>query len=445
MRPLALLLTLLAALPAAAQPDPHLATVDALIADSLAQIGGGAVVLVLQEGEVFHRRAYGTFTPETIVPTASAAKWFSGAVIASLVGDGTLALDDSLATFFPALTGEKRQITVRQLFSHTSGILGSEAGRVPCLWNPATTLAACANAILALPLAHAPGAAFDYGPHSMQVAGRVAEIAAGQPWTQLFADRIAAPLGLVRTGYTSQTNPWIGAGMYTSADETVRFLQMVLDGGLYDGARVLPAEMVDAMLADQTGGAPVAYSPLDAYAGYPGLPPTEHLYGLGVWREQIGTDGTLLEGSSLGATGVAPWIDPERRVAGVLLVQDVLPDVMGTYLDLKRIVRATADGEPVGAEDGPDGPAPATPTLDPPFPNPAGDTATVRYTLPASARIRLFLLDAQGRRLEVLARGRKPQGSHAFEVDTRSLAPGLYHLVLLAGRERRHRTLLVVR
>ncbi|MEM6286244.1 MAG: serine hydrolase domain-containing protein [Bacteroidota bacterium] len=441
MRPLVFAAVLLG-VPCAAQPALDFGTVDALIADSLDVIGGGAALLVMQDGEVLHRAGYGSFTPETVTLTASAAKWLSGAVLASLVSDGTLTLDDSLAQFFPTLEGEKRGITVRQLFSHTSGIPGgSGIFAAPCLSDGSTTLAACAEAVLALPLDAAPGAAFDYGGNSMQVAGRVAEIASGQSWTTLFADRIAGPLGMTATGYTRTANPRIAGGMVTTVDDYGAFLQMLLDGGTYAGQRVLSPESVAALLADQTREAEVVGSPYDAYAGrYPDLP-DEIRYGLGVWRERVGSDGALLEASSQGAFGVSPWIDTERRLGGILLVQDRLPEVMGTYLELKRRIRAIVDGSPVDAEAAP---SDSGLRLDV-WPNPLRLGATVRYTLPEAAHVEAVLLDALGRQVAVLDAGPRGGGVHRLRLDVAELASGTYHVAVRTGDQREAQTVTVRR
>ena len=412
---------------ATAQSAPDFSTVDDLIADSLDQIGGGASVLLMQDGEVIHRKSYGTFTPTTVVQTASGAKWLSGGVIASLISDGTLTLDDSLAMFFPSLTGTKRDITVRQLFSHTSGMSGNESGgQTLCILNRSTTLESCAETILARSLAHPPGTTFDYGANSMQVAGRVAEIATDESWVSLFEERIAHPLGMTHTQYISSTNPWIAGGMRTTADDYGAFLQMVLDGGLANGVQVLSGEAVEAMLADQTNNAPIAYSPIDTYVGYPGLPLTDAIYGIGVWRERVAPDGTLLDGSSPGAFGLAPWIDTERRVAGVLLVEDRLTDVMGTYLELKRLVREIVDG---GAVASPTTPARAT-RLETPFPNPGRERVTVRYALATPGWARLVLTDSRGRRVAVLDSGRRRAGEHRVRADVRRFPSGAYRVVL---------------
>ncbi|MEO0560286.1 MAG: hypothetical protein AAF170_19130, partial [Bacteroidota bacterium] len=196
-----------------------------------------------------------------------------------------------------------------------------------------------------------------------------------------------------------------------------------------------------AMLADQTGNAPIAYSPIDNYVGYPGLPLTERVYGLGVWREREAPDGTLLDGSSPGGFGFSPWIDTERGVVGVLLVEDRLTDVMGTYLELKRLVREIVDGGAVASSSGPVSGL----RLEVPSPNPARHRATLRFELATPEWTRLELLDARGRRVRLLDAGWRPAGEHRVSLDLSRLAPGIYRAVLRTRDGRQVQPLTVVR
>jgi CubicO group peptidase (beta-lactamase class C family) len=312
---------------------------DSLLAASLPSTtpaGGGFAVLLMQDGQVIYRKRFGPFDVGRVVPVASAAKWTSGAVIMSLIADGKLSLDDRIGKFFPEMTGRKAEITVRQLFSHTAGITGGD----PCIASNDETLTTCARAILNLPLIAEPGTEFSYGGGSMQVGGRIAEIAGGEPFATLFRKRIAEPLGLKHTGYSAfgtAGNPLIAAGLVSSAPEFARFLQMIVAGGMYEGKRVLPASAIEEMLSDQTRGARLALSPL---AGYPSVATSR--YGVGIWREvNDPATGRSIEASSPGAFGFIPWIDRDRGIVGVLTMRGNIGNAMPTYLAMKAIIRAT--------------------------------------------------------------------------------------------------------
>ncbi len=439
----ALLLVALVGFGSSAQGQDFSA-VDALIEDSLSQIGGGAALLVLEDGDVVHRAGYGTFSPDAVRLTASAAKWISGSVIASLLSDGTLTLDDSLAMFFPGLEGDKRRITVRQLFAHTSGIRGSREAEEAetCISDRSLTLAECADQILAIPLVAEPGTEFRYGGNSMQVAGRVAEIASGETWDALFTTRIARPLRFRRTEYLGDNNPRIAGGMVTTIDEYGALLHMLLDGGIANGQRVLSEDAVAAMLTDQTNGARIVETPFDNYDGYPGLPPSDAIgYGIGVWGERIDTDGTFLEASSQGAFGLSPWIDVERRVAGVLLVQSRLSEVMGTYLEAKRLIRLALNQTPTSTPDT----SPSGLALEGVAPSPLRRWGRVTYTLDQPSEIGLRVVDLRGRTVIVLEDGPKASGEHHARLDASDLAAGRYVLILETGARRVTRPITVVR
>jgi len=313
-------------------------SVDALIESQLDTLGGGASLTLVQKGEVIFRHHYGTFDDGTVVPIASATKWISAAVIMSLVDAGKLSLDDRVVQYIPSFTGEKSSITIRQLFSHTSG-LPSDSGpnSTGCLSDRFTTLAACAEEIAIGPLIAAPGTEFNYGGVSMQVGGRVAEIVDGKRWEEIFQQRIARPLGLTAMTYGSTLNPLIGGGARSSLDDYVRFLQMIMNRGMANGGRILSAAAIEEMQKDQTAGATIAITPYEKY-GYldPTLPSTR--YGLGEWRERTDGAGRVIEVSSQGLFGFSPWIDHDRGLVGVLMVQSLLVEVMPVYLEMKQII-----------------------------------------------------------------------------------------------------------
>ncbi|MBK9657250.1 MAG: beta-lactamase family protein [Rhodanobacteraceae bacterium] len=102
-------------------------------------------------------KAFGNYTLDQRVPIASASKWLSAAVIARLVDRGVLRWDDRIERYLPNAPADKRAITLRQLFSHTSGLTGAPAF---CLGDPTASLQACVDNILATPLLYAPGRGF---------------------------------------------------------------------------------------------------------------------------------------------------------------------------------------------------------------------------------------------------------------------------------------------
>jgi len=323
-------------------PSYDFATVDNILEQAAPGFGGCALLLI-KDNKVVYRKSFGGFEAEKVVPIASASKWLSGALIMTLVEDGKLSLDDTVSKYIPEFGADKSNITIRHLFAHTSG-LPPEAR---CRNDKGTTLERCVSEIARMQLKAIPGEEFYYGGVSMHVGGRIAEIVGGKSWNELFAEKIARPLGMSQTdflAYGPTSNPRPAGDVRSSADDYGRFLQMILQRGGSNGKQVLSAASLVEMHRDQTGDARIGYT---IYETKSALDPTLPLarYGIGVWREQVDeTNKQLREASSHGALGFSPWIDVERNLAGVLSVQSSFSRVLPVYLKLKdeiqRIVPA---------------------------------------------------------------------------------------------------------
>lgn len=305
--------------------------VTAIMQDAVTDIPlQGASLRVVKDSEVVYEQVFGTYTTTTAPPIASATKWLSAAVIMSLVEDGLIDLDEPVSTYLPQFTGLKGTMTVRQMFSHTSGLVDDHA----CLSNHTITLAQCVDQIALTTLQAAPGALFNYGGVSMHVAGRVAEVVSGQSWAQLFEDRIRAPLGLTSTGYywaTPDKNPMMAGGAYSTIGDYGKFLAMLLAGGNAGGAQVLTAASVVEMQLDQTG---------DAAGANP------RGYGLGEWRDLVNNQGVATQVSSAGKFGTVPWLDTTRNYYAVFMTYDELPSVRPYVNDLETTIRSIFDAPP---------------------------------------------------------------------------------------------------
>jgi CubicO group peptidase (beta-lactamase class C family) len=291
----------------------------------------------VKDEKVIYRKGFGSHQPDRVIPIASASKWLAGAVIMSLVDEGKLSLDDRVSKYLPGFTETKATITIRRLFSHTSG-LPPEAR---CRNDKRTSLEHCVNEIARMKLRAGPGEEFYYGGVSMHVAGRVAEIVSGQSWNNLFLVRVATPLGMTHSdffAYGPTSNPRPAGDARSSADEYARFLQMILQRGSFDGKRILSEPSVLEMHNDQTGGARIAYTIYEKHAALDQSLPLAR-YGIGMWREKADASGRLVEASSQGALGFSPWIDFERNLAGVLSVSSSFSRALPEYLAVKEQVR----------------------------------------------------------------------------------------------------------
>jgi len=149
----------------------------------------GASLLVVKNGKVICERYFGSYNEKTVVPIASASKWLTAAAVMSVVDDGKLKLDDPVSKYLPKFKGKKGEITIRQLLSHTSGLPSKYAPSE----DRSLTIAEAVDKIAEAELVADPGKEFRYGGVSLQVAGRIAEIASGKKWRELFEGGIAKP------------------------------------------------------------------------------------------------------------------------------------------------------------------------------------------------------------------------------------------------------------
>ncbi len=279
-----------------------------------AGVADAAVALLHWSGEVAHEVLVGDWTPDRQVHIASATKIFTTSTVMTLVNDGSLGLGDPVVAHVPGFDRAdpaKAAITVRQLVSLMSG----QAPQHPDLRNPKITLAECVDRLAEQDLAAAPGTTMIYGGNGFHTAARVAEVAAGQGFNELFAERVCEPLGLTSTAYLGQPpyfgptdNPHGGGGVNTTLRDFEAFLRLPLCGG--PNGDMLNAELRDEMHRDQTAGAPIGYT---AYED-------ERRYGLGFWIDEVAADGAVLRVSSAGAKGTVPFINLRGGYAGVVMM-----------------------------------------------------------------------------------------------------------------------------
>jgi serine-type D-Ala-D-Ala carboxypeptidase len=111
----------------------------------------GASLMLIKDGQVIYEQYFGDYNADTRVFIASASKWLSAATLMALVDEGKLSLDDPVSKYLTYFTGVKGAMTIRQMFSHTSGLPGIRDD-ARCLGNPFTTMNACARQIAQLEL-----------------------------------------------------------------------------------------------------------------------------------------------------------------------------------------------------------------------------------------------------------------------------------------------------
>jgi CubicO group peptidase (beta-lactamase class C family) len=292
----------------------------------------------------------------------------------------------------PATVPAWRAITIHDLLTHTSGltyrffdrpILGALYAATDVsdgLCETPGTIADNAARIAKLPLLHQPGTAWEYSL-STDVLGRVVEVASGQTLDEFFRERIFRPLRMVDTHFiipeakrgrladlyepgpdkairrvgtgrvqagpllysatypTSDASTYYsgGAGLSATIGDYARFLQLLLNRGELDGARLLQAESVDLMTRNQIGKLQITFP--DHGDGFG--------YGFGVvtaraktesfrraWYDEVATVGTFSWG---GIFDTYFWVDPELRMLGILMLQIYPSDHLKLRQEFKRL------------------------------------------------------------------------------------------------------------
>jgi CubicO group peptidase (beta-lactamase class C family) len=337
----------------------------------------GTVSLVARNGKVVDFRAYGKrdleaglpMEKDTIVRMYSMSKVVTSVAALILIEEARLRLGDSVGDYLPelakmkVLTGgtaekplladAKGPITIKHLFTHTSG-LTYNFGKSPvetlndqAKLPEATSLADFVTRVSRLPLAHEPGERFTYGV-STDILGAVIEKVSGRSFGTFLEERLFRPLGMKDTGffvpdakrsrlavlYESKDGklqpakagfgiepgpgPKLesgGAGLFSTAGDYARFMQMLLNGGQLDGVRVLSRKTVELMMANHLDHLERKTHGTNESEGF----------GLG---GSVRID--LERGNSLGSIGQFGWdgaattyarLDPKERTVMILLVQ----------------------------------------------------------------------------------------------------------------------------
>ena len=322
-------------------------------------------------------------TRDAIFRAYSMTKPMVSVLTMMLVEEGRLQLNDPVSKFFPSMAkmsvlsnpadgnSERvpaaRPITIHDLLRHTSGITYAEFTRFTAIKGPyqeaglfssevqgkwiTLTPQQQIDALSKAPLLWQPGSTWEYSL-STDLLGRVLESITNQTLGALLEERLFKPLGMKDTSFlvpaakvsrlaepfridplTGQPyylvldvtkpmgNDSGGAGISTTADDYLRFCQMMLNGGSFDGKRYLSRTTIALMTSDHLGpkvATPV--QPGELLMGVQG-----YTFGLGFMVRQgpgmasvPGSEGDYAWG---GYGGTFFWIDPKEQVIGLLMAQ----------------------------------------------------------------------------------------------------------------------------
>jgi CubicO group peptidase (beta-lactamase class C family) len=348
------------------------------------EVAGVVAAAVTDKGNLyegaFGKRDLGkadAMTLDSVFWIASMTKAITATAAMQLVERGKLQLDEPIGKLLPQLANPqvlegfdadgnpklrpaKRPITLRQLLTHTAGltydIWNADMGKYMAATGTPGIIS-CQDAALATPLVFDPGERWEYGINIDWV-GKAVEAASGQKLDAYLRDNIFTPLGMKDTGFKlgasqrarltgmhARTPDGLaaipfeltqepefhmgGGGLYSTARDYLAFLQMLLHHGRYNGATVLKPETVEMMGKNHIGAlkagvlktaAPDYSNDIDVFPGQ------DAKWGLSfLINPQKGPAGR--SAGSLTWAGLANtyfWLDPVKRVAGVILTQ-VLP------------------------------------------------------------------------------------------------------------------------
>jgi CubicO group peptidase (beta-lactamase class C family) len=170
----------------------------------LVPFGFSGAVLVAQGDEILLNKGYGLAdeargipnTAETVFQIASVTKQFTAAAIMTLAMDGKLETSDALATFFEDVPADKQRITLRQLLTHTSGVI---AGDTEYFDNNSRD--EIIEMVFGKPLDFEPGTSFLYSNMGYALLAGVIEQVTGESYEDYLRSRLFLPEGMTSTGY----------------------------------------------------------------------------------------------------------------------------------------------------------------------------------------------------------------------------------------------------
>jgi CubicO group peptidase (beta-lactamase class C family) len=359
----------------------------------------GAVTLVARHAKIAHLEAHGLLDVESKKPMpkdgvfrlASMSKPITAVAVMMMVEEGKVRLNDPVSRFIPEfksmkvavakpnargggaapagpggpgrggpppdvdLVSSTREITIRDLLTHGSGLLsgglGNAAAGQAAVRGPNDTLATYIPKLGAVALDFQPGTLWRYsGLAGFDILSRVVEIASGKSFDQFLRERLFDPLGMKDTGFAltptiqprlvtlyrrgqnglervpdqsglSSSTYFSGAGgLVSTAEDYAQFGTMLVNGGELNGKRYLSPRTIELMTVNHTG---------DMAGGQMGMSPKGIGFGLGVQvvEDPVAADRRVSKGAWgwAGAYGTNVHIEPAADMVQIILMQTSTP------------------------------------------------------------------------------------------------------------------------
>ena len=274
------------------------------------ELGGKAVLLVYKDGKIVFEKSVGEFTPKTQAPIAASTQWLTAALVMSYVDEGKLSLDDKVSKFLPIFSKySKGYITIRDCITHLTGIEGSSIGSLKDMNNPKkfSNLDELVNDIASSKeILSNPGLVFRFNNVGFTIAARVLEVLNKRGFEQMMTERITRPLLMRTTNFFSYTviNP--AGGAQSSAYDYMNFLSMLLNGGVFNGKRILSEAAIETMMKSSSTQGMIKETPAILEGKN---------YAVGQWIFGTDENGKTTTVACPGLFGTWPLIDYCRKYA----------------------------------------------------------------------------------------------------------------------------------
>ncbi len=336
----------------------------------------GAVVLIGHEGQLVYRKAFGqsslvperrAMTTTTIFDMASMTKVIATTTaVMQLVEQGKIVLSAPVSDYWPEFKQNgKELVTIRELMTHYSG-LPPDLPLKPAWTGYDTAMKMIVAAKLNVP----PGTRFIYSDINFETLGEIVRRVSGEPLDVYCTEHIFKPLGMKDTLFTppvslrgriaptqyehgtsgpvllgvvhDPTSRFMGglaghAGLFSTADDVSIFAQMLLNGGTYNGVRILSPLSIEKMTEPQTPPNKMVLRGL----GWDLDSPLVSNNGGRVGDLYISNRGELFAVGSYGHTGftgTSIWIDPVTKTYVIVLTNRVHPNGKGEVAGLRTAV-----------------------------------------------------------------------------------------------------------
>jgi CubicO group peptidase (beta-lactamase class C family) len=315
-----------------------LSAVEPIIAEFVEdhQLNGAGLVVVEPGDGIVYAGYWGEFGPDRVSLVASASKMVTAGVLMHLADQGLLDPEQPIAEYVPWAAGHNTGITVADLVSNRSGLVGllPDPGYAPyvCQFLPDAELEDCATTIWTTPDDDAdivpPRTEYRYGGAQWQVAGAVAETVSGKSWAALLDEVYVEPCGVQSLGYANHwttfgagfayppdfdgdvgllaptDNPHMEGGLYIAPPDYAELLLLHLRGGRCGDTQVFTTDSLAALHTDR----------LDEFGG---ATQAGTGYGWGWWIER--DDSYRI--TDPGAYGAVPWLDLDGGFGAYLVLE----------------------------------------------------------------------------------------------------------------------------